>query len=284
MGAMRVRAAAPIVSVLTLLLGVVGVAADATGGEGMDHREAQAGGWGVFDRDGPLGDWGPGHPAWAEVYQVSSSAASDSEAMHDAGIALLQAATDQTWGIYSLAARSLVASLRLAEAGVTRPSALYHLGFAIQSLREHAGAAWRAQAQSAFTLATQASPGEGSFEGLAWFYVSNGDGAGAVRAYSAGLDALCEPPGACHPSSSSRLSLSPILSLSPSLSLSLVLSLSLSRARRLSRSLSLSLPLSLALALSQSGSFVLGFRELPPQTDTGTCPQEGLASLQASNL
>jgi len=196
---MRERAAARIVSELILLLGVVGalgtalvgVAADA-GGEDMDHRGAQASGWGIFDRDGPLGDWGPGHPAWAAVHQATHPGA-DSELLHDAGIALLQAATEQTWGIYSLAARSLVASLRLA--GVTRPSALYHLGFAIQSLREHAGAAWRAQARSAFTLAAQASPGEGAFEGLAWFYVSNGDSAGAVRAYSAGLVALCEPPG-----------------------------------------------------------------------------------------
>ncbi|KAJ1490790.1 glycosyl transferase family 41-domain-containing protein [Baffinella frigidus] len=187
------RAAARIVSVLLLLLAVARVGSDAAGGE--DHPGADTGCWAIPDRGGPLGDWGPGHPAWAAASDAARLGA-DSEALHDAGITLLQTATDQTWGIYALAARSLVASLRLAgQVGVARPSALYHLGFAIQSLREHAGGAWRAKARNAFTLATQASPVEGAFEGLAWFYVSNGDSAGALRAYSAGLDARCEPPG-----------------------------------------------------------------------------------------
>jgi hypothetical protein len=164
----------------------------------VQRSRTGAGFWEIPDQYGPLGDWGPGHTAWADV-AAAVEAFSDPDVLHDAGIALLQASSDQTWGLYSLAARSLVASLRLTANGGARASALYHLGFAIQSLREHAGSEWRGKAKSAFTIAALESPVEGSFEGLAWFYITNGDSHGALRVYTLGLDVLCQPAGTFNP-------------------------------------------------------------------------------------
>jgi hypothetical protein len=58
------------------------------------------------------------------------------EDWYDLGTIALAGSADQTWGRYTLAARSLVTALRL-ERGL--PAAHYHLGFAVQKLRENAG-------------------------------------------------------------------------------------------------------------------------------------------------
>ena len=62
------------------------------------------------------------------------------EDWYDLGTIALNGAVDQTWGRYAFGARCFVTALRL-RPGL--PAAHYHLGFALQMLRENAGGDWR---------------------------------------------------------------------------------------------------------------------------------------------
>ncbi|EKX37095.1 hypothetical protein GUITHDRAFT_145209 [Guillardia theta CCMP2712] len=107
---------------------------------------------------------------------------------HDRGVALLQRATDRTWGLYHLAARCFKTSLRLRP---RLPAAHYHLGYAIASLRENAGDDWRWKARTSFELATLGQT-QVAYEGLAWFHVAQDDAHGAYVALTRGMKALCQ--------------------------------------------------------------------------------------------
>jgi len=111
------------------------------------------------------------------------------EDWYDLGTVALHGAVDQTWGRYMLAARSLVTALRI-QSGT--PAAHYHLGFALQKLRENCGGDWRWKAWNSFTLATRGRT-ETAFEGLAWFHIENGNSQAAFHTYDRGLNALCSP-------------------------------------------------------------------------------------------
>ena len=137
--------------------------------------------------DGPMG---PAPMPWesdAAFLRVQSGVVGNWEDWYDVGTLALAGAVDQTWGRYALAARSIVTALRL-RPGL--PAAHYHLGYAIQRLRDNAGGDWRWKAWNSFELATRGLS-ETSFEGLAWFHIENGNAQAAFRAYERGLRVLC---------------------------------------------------------------------------------------------
>jgi hypothetical protein len=142
------------------------------------------------DIEARVGPMGPAPHPWegSEVERrLRGGHVANWEDWYDLGTAALAGATDQTWGKYALAARSLVTALRLEH---QLPAAHYHLGFAVQKLRENAGGDWRWKAWNSFTLSTRGQT-ETSFEGLAWFHIENGNSQEAFLAYQRGLNKLC---------------------------------------------------------------------------------------------
>jgi len=142
------------------------------------------------DIEARVGPMGPAPHPWegSEVERrLRGGHVANWEDWYDLGTAALAGATDQTWGRYALAARSLVTALRLEH---QLPAAHYHLGFAVQKLRENAGGDWRWKAWNSFSLSTRGQT-ETSFEGLAWFHIENGNSQEAFIAYQRGLNKLC---------------------------------------------------------------------------------------------
>ena len=138
---------------------------------------------------GPMGT-GPMPWEGAGMYaRLQNGQVADWEDWYDLGTVALHGAVDQTWGRYTLAARSLVTALRLKQG---LPAAHYHLGFALQKLRENCGGDWQWKAWNSFTLSTRGKT-EIAFEGLAWFHIENGNSQAAFQTYDRGLGALCSP-------------------------------------------------------------------------------------------